>query len=229
MDANRNTQTTRQGHYAFERFYPRDRSEWRRWLEQNHATSPGVWLVLYKKHAAQPTISYDDAVEEALCFGWIDSKANLLDEDRYLQLVSPRKRKSPWSKSNKQRIEKLIEQGLMADAGLAKIEAAKADGSWTAYDVVEDIQVPADLQEALTANPAALGHFQAFSDSTKKALLWHLMSAKRPETRQKRIREIVDGAAQNRNPLDYAALKKERERAADDALNAASSELEPRP
>jgi uncharacterized protein YdeI (YjbR/CyaY-like superfamily) len=113
-----------------EQYYAKDRSEWRHWLEKNHATSSGVWLIAYKQHTAQPSVAYSDAVEEALCFGWVDSRPNTLDEERYMRLFSPRKPKSPWSRLNKQRVEKLIEQGLMTEAGLTVIEAAKRDGSW---------------------------------------------------------------------------------------------------
>jgi uncharacterized protein YdeI (YjbR/CyaY-like superfamily) len=166
-------------------------------LEANHATSPGVWLISYKQGSGKPHVSYDDAVEEALCFGWIDSRVNKLDDEGHVQLYSPRKSKSPWSRTNKQRIEKLIDQGLMTEAGLAKIEAAKQDGSWSLYDSVEDLRVPADLEEALAANETAREHFEAFSNSSKKIILWWIESAKRPETRQKRIEETVSLAAQN--------------------------------
>ena len=114
----------------FERYYARDRKEWRKWLEKNHDTSPGVWLIYHKKCSDEPCVSYDEAVEEALSFGWIDSKVNKLDDERYMQVFTPRKPKSIWSKLNKQRVKKLIEQGLMTSAGLEKIEAAKEDGSW---------------------------------------------------------------------------------------------------
>ncbi len=195
----------------FERFYARSRAEWRAWLEAHHATEAGVWLIYYKQHSNQPRVEYDEAVEEALCFGWIDSRPNALDDERYMQLFTPRKAKSPWSKSNKERVEKLIEQGLMAPAGLTVIEAAKRDGSWNAYDAIESLVVAEDFQAALEANPAALKHFEAFSNSTKKQILWYIESAKRPETRAKRIQQIVESAEQNRNPLNYVQNKKARE------------------
>jgi uncharacterized protein YdeI (YjbR/CyaY-like superfamily) len=191
-----------------EQFYASNREEWRAWLEQNHATARGVWLIYYKQNSGKPRVAYDEAVEEALCFGWVDSKPNSLDEERYMQLFSPRKPKSPWSKLNKQRVERLIEEGLMAPAGLEKIEAAKQDGSWNAYDAIEDLQVPEDLQQALTANEDAGRNFEAFSNTTRKQILWYITSAKRPETRQKRIEEIVANAAINKNPLNYADRKK---------------------
>jgi len=138
-----------------EQYYARDRKEWRSWLEKHHATSVGVWLIAYKHYTAQPSVAYSDAVEEALCFGWVDSKPNVLDEERFMRLFSPRKPKSPWSRLNKQRVEKLIQQGLMTEAGLKSIEAAKRDGSWNAYDAIEDLLLPADLEALLTTNPTA--------------------------------------------------------------------------
>jgi uncharacterized protein YdeI (YjbR/CyaY-like superfamily) len=187
----------------YERFYAKDRQEWREWLERNHASSPGVWLIYYKKNSGKPRVDYADAVEEALCFGWIDSKANTLDEERSMQIFTPRKAKSPWSKLNKQRIEKLIEQGLMTPAGLEKIEAAKKDGSWRLYDKVEDLTIPPDLEAALAANESAKTYFESFSNSSKKAILWWIESAKRPETRQKRIKETVTLASQNIKANQY--------------------------
>ncbi len=136
-------------------------------------------------------------MEEALCFGWVDSRPNKLDDERYMQLFSPRKPKSPWSKLNKQRVEKLIEQGLMTPAGLEKIEAAKQNGMWGIYDDIEALTVPQDLKEALAADETAKTNFEAFSDSSKKNILWWIESAKRPETRAKRIEETVELAAKN--------------------------------
>lgn len=181
----------------FETFYASNRQEWRDWLQANHATSPGIWLIYYKRGSGKPRVEYADAVEEALCFGWIDSKANTIDDERSMQMFTPRKAKSPWSKLNKTRIEALMAQGLMTPAGLAKIEAAKQDGSWTALDAVEALTVPADLQEALAANETARLNFEAFSKSARKTILWWIESAKRPETRAKRIEETVTLAAQN--------------------------------
>lgn len=186
-----------------EQYYARDRKEWRSWLEKHHATSAGVWLIAYKQYTAQPSVAYADAVEEALCFGWVDSRPNALDEERYLRLFSPRKPKSPWSRLNKQRVEKLIQQGLMTEAGLKMIEGAKQDGSWNAYDAIEDLTLPADLENALTANSTASQHFQAFSPSVKKSILWWIESAKQPETREKRIEETVRSAAMNIKANQY--------------------------
>lgn len=182
--------------------YARDRSQWRKWLEK-HATSSGVWLVYYKKGSGKPSVSYDEAVEEALCFGWIDSRVNALDDQRYMQFFSPRKPNSSWSKLNKQRVEQLIQNGLMTAAGLEIIEAAKRDGSWSALDAIEDLQLSADIMAALDSNKTAAENFMAFSTSVKKNILRWIESAKRPETRLQRIAETVTLAAQNIKAYPY--------------------------
>jgi uncharacterized protein YdeI (YjbR/CyaY-like superfamily) len=181
-----------------ETVYARDRKEWRRWLKKNHRTSQGVWLVFYKVGSGQESVRYSEAVKEALCFGWIDSKVNSLDEVRYKQIFTPRKAKSAWSKLNKGYIAELIEQGLMAEAGLAKIEAAKQDGSWTKLDAIEELRIPPDLEKALASDKVAGANFKAFSNSVKKGILFWIESAKRAETREKRISETVRKAAQNK-------------------------------
>ncbi|OCQ90609.1 hypothetical protein BCD64_28515 [Nostoc sp. MBR 210] len=181
--------------------YASDRNQWREWLVKNHLTSLGIWLVYYKVKSGQPSVRYSEAVQEALCFGWIDSKVKSLDENRYQQIFTPRKPKSVWSKLNKQYIEELIAAGLMTEFGLAKIADAKKDGSWTSLDAIEALIVPPDLQQALAANSWANLNFAAFSNSTKKNILFWIENAKRPETRLKRIEQTVTSAAQNRNPL----------------------------
>lgn len=188
---------------SFEKFYAKDRRTWREWLEENHATAPGVWLVYYKKKSGKPRVDYEDAVEEALCFGWIDSKPNVIDDERYMQLFTPRKPKSPWAASNKKRAEKLIEQGLMTPAGLEKIEAAKKSGSWNRYEIVDRLQIPEDLKKALGENVKASKNFNAFSTSRKKAILYRISDAKRPGTRAKRIEETVSLAADNIQAYRY--------------------------
>ena len=184
-----------------ESFQAKDRKEWREWLEKNHHTSLGVWLIYYKVKSGKPSVQYSEAVKEALCFGWIDSKVKSLDAERYMQIFTPRKRKSVWSKLNKQYIEELIEQGLMTEAGLVKIEAAKQDGSWNTLDAIEELIIPADLKQALEANETANRYFEAFSKSSKKNILFWIESAKRPETRLKRIEQTISSVAQNKNPL----------------------------
>jgi uncharacterized protein YdeI (YjbR/CyaY-like superfamily) len=174
-----------------------DRPAWRAWLERNHATSTGVRLAIRKKGASEPAVGYEDAVEEALAFGWIDSTAGAVDEDVFAVRMTPRKRGSAWARTNKERVERLLAEGRMAAAGLAAVEAAKADGSWSAYDDVENMTVPGDLAEALAADPVAQANFEAFPPSVRKVALYRLMNAKRPETREKRIAEIVADAAAN--------------------------------
>ncbi|HIK04608.1 MAG TPA: YdeI/OmpD-associated family protein [Trichormus sp. M33_DOE_039] len=183
-----------------ETFQAASRQKWREWLENNHQTYVGIWLIYYKVRSGKPSIKYSEAVKEALCFGWIDSKVKSLDAERYMQIFTPRKPKSVWSKLNKQYITELIEQGLMTEAGLAKITVAKQDGSWTSLDAIESLIIPDDLQQALVVNEAANKYFAAFSNSTKKNILFWIASAKRPETRMKRIVQTVNSAAQNKSP-----------------------------
>lgn len=178
-------------------FYPETRQQWREWLAENHADTTGIWLIYYKKHTGMPSVTYNDAVEEALCFGWIDSVVNKLDTERTRQYFSPRKPQSSWSRLNKDRIIRLVGSNSMTEAGLAKIAMAKQDGSWTRYDAVEALEIPDDLQQALEANPTARQHFEAFAPSARKIILWWIISARRPETRQKRIDKTVAMAAQN--------------------------------
>jgi uncharacterized protein YdeI (YjbR/CyaY-like superfamily) len=180
-----------------DQIYACDRMEWRAWLESNHASSTGIWLVIFKKGSGSTGVSYEEAVEEALCFGWIDSRTLSLDENRFLQHLSPRKPKSAWAQSNKARVERLIAAGKMAPAGLAKIEAAKKDGSWTALDDIDNLVIPPDLMEALAADLLAQQHFNAFSSSAKKMILGWVTRTRDPETRRKRIIETVTLAHQN--------------------------------
>ncbi|MFN2198397.1 MAG: YdeI/OmpD-associated family protein [Anaerolineales bacterium] len=182
---------------AFERVQVESRAELRAWLEANHTRTESVWLVTYKKHVPEKYISWDEVVEEALCFGWIDSLPRKLDAERSMLLLSPRRAGSPWSRLNKQRVAKLQEAGLIMPSGLATIEQAKADGSWTLYDEIEELVIPDDLAQALKADQVAAENFYAFSDSSKKGILWWLKSAKTPATRQKRIAEIVRYARHN--------------------------------
>jgi uncharacterized protein YdeI (YjbR/CyaY-like superfamily) len=181
----------------YETFYAPNRAAWREWLAQNYATSPGVWFIFYKKATGKPTLTYDEAVEEALCYGWIDSLPRKLDEERHMLYFAPRKPKSVWSKLNKDRVEKLLAQNLIMPPGMEKIEAAKRDGSWDALNNVEAMIMPPDLQEALAANPTAQTNFDAFNNSTKKAIYQQIEAAKRPETRAKRIALVVSEAEQN--------------------------------
>lgn len=177
------------------------RAEWRAWLSRNHADSKGVWLAIDKKNAPHPALSYDDAVEEALCFGWIDSTTNRLDDHRTRQLYTPRKPRSTWARSNKQRVERLIAEGRMTPAGNAAIEVAKANGSWDALADIEAEVVPDDLAHALEAEPGAREAFEALSHSRRRAALYWVSTAKRAETREERIRKTVEAARAGQGPL----------------------------
>ena len=178
-------------------FYAKDRKIWRAWLKKNHAGAENVWLIIYKKVSGTPSVYYHDAVEEALCFGWIDSVANKRDNKSFFLFFSNRKPKSGWSKVNKNRIEKLSKLKLMTTAGLAKIEAAKKDGSWNALDAIEELVMPADLKKQFAGNKKALKHFEVFPPSVKKGIFHWVESAKRDETRSKRIGETVSLAEKN--------------------------------
>ncbi len=177
--------------------HPFTRLEWRDWLKQHHTRTEGVWLISYKKATGKPVLAYEEAVEEALCFGWIDSKANKLDEERSMRWFSPRKTGTGWSRPNKERVERLMQAGLITPAGLAKVEAAKQDGSWYALDAVENLEIPLDLAQALAANQTAQTCFEAFPRSVKRSILEWISQAKKPETRASRIAETARLAAEN--------------------------------
>jgi uncharacterized protein YdeI (YjbR/CyaY-like superfamily) len=174
-----------------ETFYATSRRQWRQWLQKNHAKKQSVWLIMYKKDAGIPTVNWADAVEEALCFGWIDSIRRSLDDEKFIQYYSKRKPKSVWSKINKDKVKQLIGQGLMAEAGLKSIQLAKQNGSWTALDNVEALEIPADLAAKFKSRPGSKARFLSLSKSVRKVMLLGLMHAKRPETRMKRIDEII--------------------------------------
>jgi uncharacterized protein YdeI (YjbR/CyaY-like superfamily) len=178
-----------------ERVHPASRAEWRAWLAAHHATSPGVWVVQWRTATGRPRVPYGDLVEEALCFGWIDGRAGRLDAERSMLMVTPRRPTSAWARSNKERVERLVAEGRMTDAGLRAVEIAKANGSWAMLDDVDALLVPDDLRAALAGNRQAQRHFDAFPPSAKKAILHWVKSAKRSETRQRRIAETVRLAA----------------------------------
>jgi uncharacterized protein YdeI (YjbR/CyaY-like superfamily) len=173
-----------------------ERAAWRAWLEANHATETGAWLVTWRRGHG-PVLDYGEAVEEALCFGWVDSRGGKLDERRTKLYFSPRKPKSPWSASNKERVQRLIASGLMRPAGLAAIARAKENGSWSILDEVEQGIVPPDLAAAFDANPPAAERFGAFPWSARREILVWIASAKRAETRAARITETAVRAARN--------------------------------
>jgi len=173
------------------------RGDWRSWLEANHATSGGIWLVTWKARTGRHRLAYEAAVEEALCFGWVDGTTGTVDAERGKQYFSPRKPRSGWAATNKARVERLIADGRMAPAGLAAIERARANGSWELYDSVERLEVPPDLATALAERPAATANFDAFPPSVRKQLLATVALARRPETRAARIARIADASARN--------------------------------
>lgn len=180
-----------------ERIHPETRPEWRAWLEAHHDTSPGVWVVLWRATTGKGGVTYDDLVEEALCFGWIDGRANPLDDERSMLMMTRRKPTSAWARSNKERVERLTAEGRMTDAGLRAIETAKANESWTFLDDVDALVVPDDLLAALARDEQAQRYFDAFPPSAKKMILYWIKSAKRPDTRRRRIADTVRLAAQN--------------------------------
>ena len=169
----------------------------RDWLEANHASAGAFWLVTYKKHVKQHYIPYGEIVEELLCYGWVDSRTRRVDDDRTMLLVSPRKEGSTWSASNKRRVADLEKRGLMTTAGRVKIESARKDGSWSFLDDVEKLIEPDDLAKALDDNKPARRHFDAFNASARKVILLWIKTAKREDTRAKRISETVRLAARN--------------------------------
>ena len=183
--------------------YAKDRDAWRAWLEEHHDATPAVWLVYYKKGSGKPSVTYDEAVEEALCFGWIDSKVQSLDDDRYRQYYTVRKPGSVWSKANKERVARMTEATKMTDAGTRAVKAAQADGSWEFLDEIDNLVLPDDLVSALSAIKGARETFDSFSESARKGILFWIKSAKRTTTRQKRIEQTASAAARGETPLSY--------------------------
>lgn len=179
------------------------RAQLRAWLEANHATSGSVWLVIWKNQDPERHLPYDAIVEEALCFGWVDSVPRKLDADRSMLLLSPRKPGSAWSAANKARISWMIETGKIAPAGLAAAESAKADGSWSFLDDVERLEVPPDLSSALAQYPEATGYFAAFPRSVRRGILEWIKHAKRPETRSRRVAETARLASLNQRANQF--------------------------
>jgi len=180
----------------------RDARAWRAWLAKHHAEQDGVWLVLAKKGTVKPTsLVYDDALEEALCHGWIDGQVKRRDETTYKQRFTPRRKRSPWSKRNVGIAERLVAEGRMHDAGVAEIERAKSDGRWeAAYAGPATIEVPDDLAKALAANPKALRMFEQLTKQNRYAVLYRMTTAKRAETRERRIGEFVAMLARGETP-----------------------------
>lgn len=175
-----------------ETYYPQSRAAWRQWLEENHQSESSIWLVYYTKKSNIPSISWREAVDEALCFGWIDSTRKKVDDSSSIQYFSKRKPKSIWSKINKEIVQSLIDNNKMTKAGFESIEIAKQNGSWTILDEVEELIIPNDLELAFTRYGGSKEYFLSVSKSTKKILLSWIVLAKRQETKQKRIEEVAE-------------------------------------
>ncbi|MDH5399235.1 MAG: YdeI/OmpD-associated family protein [Cyclobacteriaceae bacterium] len=186
-----------------ETFTPKNQTDWRKWLEKNHKSKQSVWLIYFKSSTKIPSISWSEAVDEALCFGWIDSTKKTIDEERYMQYFSRRKPNSNWSKVNKEKVAKLIQNNLMTKAGFDSIETAKQNDSWTILDKVEALLLPEDLNEKLANFKGSKEYFDRLCKSDKKILLHWVISAKREKTRQKRILEITESAGKNLKPKQF--------------------------
>lgn len=184
-------------HNGIQAIEAKTRKQWRQWLQKNHATEKSVWLIIHHKSSDIKTVYYEDAVEEAICFGWIDSIAHKRDATSKYQFFAQRKPKSNWSKTNRERAEKMIAAGLMTASGMTLIALAKDTGTWEALTGVQNSEIPADLQALLNRNKKALNNFLAFPPSSKRIILEWILNAKKPETRQKRIEETVRLAADN--------------------------------
>jgi uncharacterized protein YdeI (YjbR/CyaY-like superfamily) len=184
-------------------YCPKNKNDWRKWLKLNHAEQEAVWVIFYKNNSPYYNLSWSEAVDEALCFGWIDSTKKRVDNEKYKQYFCKRNAKSNWSKINKDKIKILIEKGLMEEAGYKSIEIAKENGTWTILDEVEKLVIPKELKKEFTNYKGSKKYFDSLSKSVKKGLLYWVVSAKRPETRQKRIIEIVENASKNMKPKQF--------------------------
>ena len=184
-------------------FCPANRLQWRRWLQDNHNKEQSIWLIYYKKKTNIPSITRSDAIDEALCFGWIDSTSRPIDDERFMQFFTRRKTTSVWSKINKGKVQRLIGEGLMTQAGYESIEVAKRNGSWSILDEVEELKIPEDLEKEFDLHRGSKDFFISLSKSVRKSILQWLVLAKRPETRQKRLTEIATLAAQRLKPKPF--------------------------
>lgn len=172
-------------------------ADWRAWLAQHHDQAKSIWLVIYKKQSGVPSAYYDEAVDEAMCFGWVDSSINKRDDKSYFQYFARRNPKSNWSRVNKQKVKRLLAAGRMAAPGLKMVEIAKETGTWTALDGVENLEIPEDLQVAFARYPGSADHFENFPRSVKRGILEWIFNAKRPPNRAKRIEETASLAKDN--------------------------------
>jgi len=184
-----------------DQLYVKSREEWREWLKKNYNKRNEIWLIYYKKHTGKPRIPYDDAVEEALCYGWIDSTVKRIDEEIFIQKFTPRNKNSVWSKLNKQRVEKMIKAGRMRKAGLERVDDAKKNGEWdAAYATKDAVEMPQELERALNKNKKAKENFDNFAPSYRRNYIGWVSSAKRQETIDRRIKEVVKRAEKNIKP-----------------------------
>lgn len=174
-----------------ESLYVAGRDEWRVWLDKNYSIKSEVWLIFYKKHTGKLCVSYGDAVDEALCFGWIDSIVKRVDDERYLRKFTPRKRGSVWSEVNKRRVRRLIREGRMTEAGLAMVKEAKESGEWFKRRVRNALKIPPFMEEALATNKKALENFNELKPSYRRNMVGWILSAKREETRRRRLAEAI--------------------------------------
>lgn len=186
--------------FDFPIYHPADLAAWRSWLAANHDRERGAWVVSWRKGSGRDAVPYEQLVEEAICFGWIDSTVNVLDDERGLQLMTPRKARSGWTRLNRRRAEAAEADGRMTDAGRRAVEVAKANGWWTRYDAVEDLVEPDDLARALDGSPEARRNWDGFPPSARKQLLWTVVSAVRPDTRARRVAAVVADAEAGRRP-----------------------------
>lgn len=186
-----------------ETYCPASREEWRAWLAENHQSKQSVWLLCYKKQSSKPSIPWSDAVDEALCFGWIDSTRKTVDEESFIQFFSKRKPMSSWSKINKEKVERLIAENQFTEAGFESIEVARKNGSWNILDEVEEGIIPEDLQKAFELRPGSQEFFLSLSKSVRKMMLQWIAFAKQAETRQRRIGELAEQAAMQQKPKQF--------------------------
>ena len=184
-------------------FYAKDRAAWRQWLAEHHDKEKFIWLIIYKKDSAVDTVYINEAIDEAVCYGWIDSKVNKRDARSYYTYFAKRNPKSNWSRVNKNKVERLIREGRMAAPGLKMVELAKNTGTWTALDEVENLVIPDDLEAAFSEYPNSKERFLQFPRSVKRSILEWIFNAKRPPTRAKRIQQTASLAAQNIRANQY--------------------------
>ena len=189
------------GRAEAERFHPATLTDWRDWLAENHTRREGVWVVGWRSRSGRTPLPYDELVREALCWGWIDGQVKVLDEQRSMQWMAPRRSNSPWAASNKARVSELEQEGRLQPAGIAAIERAKSSGMWTLFDSVDALEEPPELAAALDDDPDARSVWDAFPPSVRKQALGWVAMARRPETKTARIATIVARATRGQRPV----------------------------